>query len=74
LDGHIDRIVFTDPNNKELRDQMDHMVENLKNPFDEMYHWCKGEIYDLQSLLDACILRDKIETDMKKLESKKKSA
>jgi len=53
---------------------MDHMVENLKNPFDEMYHWCKGEIYDLQSLLDACILRDKIETDMKKLESKKKSA
>jgi hypothetical protein len=47
LDGNLDKIVFLDPKNKELKDQMDHMVDNLKNPFDEMYHWCKGEIYDL---------------------------
>ena len=53
---------------------MDHMVDNLKNPFDEMYHWCKGEIYDLQSLCDAIAQRDKIESDQKKLEGKKKNA
>ena len=61
LDGNLDKIVFLDPKNKELKDQMDHMVDNLKNPFDEMYHWCKGEIYDLQSLCDAIAQRDKIE-------------
>lgn len=40
---------------------MDHMVENMKNPFEEMYHWCKGEIYDLQSVGDAIAQREKIE-------------
>ena len=29
---------------------MNHMVENLKNPYDEMYHWIKGEMYDIQAL------------------------
>jgi hypothetical protein len=32
---------------------MDHMVDNLKNPFDEMYNWIKGETYDLSALSDA---------------------
>lgn len=40
---------------------MDHVIENMKNPYEEMYHWCKGEIYDLQSLADAIISRDNIE-------------
>jgi hypothetical protein len=29
------------------------MAENLKNPYDEMYHWIKGEMYDIQSLVTA---------------------
>ena len=33
---------------------MDNMRENSKNPFDQMYYWCKGEIYDLKSMRDAC--------------------
>ena len=53
---------------------MDHMVENLKNPFDEMYHWCKGEIYDIQALQEAIVQRDKIEQEQKKLETKKRNA
>jgi hypothetical protein len=47
-DGGDPKLVINDPINKELYvDQMFHMIENLKNPYDEMYHWCKGEIYDL---------------------------
>ena len=51
---------------------MEHVVENLKNPYEEMYHWCKGEIYDLQSLQDAITSRDNIEKNQKKLESTKR--
>lgn len=49
------------------------MIDNMKNPFAEMYHWCKGEIYDVQAICDAIQVREKVETDHKKLESKKKS-
>ena len=52
---------------------MTHMIENLKNPFDEMYFWCKGEIYDLQALQVALQARDAMENTIKKLESKKKN-
>jgi len=45
------KTVISDPECKDvIKDQMTHMIDNLKNPFDEMYHWCKGEIYDLQAL------------------------
>jgi hypothetical protein len=41
------QLVFANPDYAWLPNQMDHMIENLKNPFEELYHWCKGEIYDL---------------------------
>jgi hypothetical protein len=37
------------------------MVENLKNPYDEMYHWIKGEMYDITALSIAIQGRDSIE-------------
>jgi len=47
-DGNDRKLVIGDPNNKDaLKDQMQHMVENLKNPYEEMYHWIKGEMYDI---------------------------
>jgi septation ring formation regulator EzrA len=48
------------------------MVDNLKNPLDEMYNWIKGEIYDIQALVDSVETRDKLEKKIKKLEQKKK--
>jgi hypothetical protein len=47
---------------------MEHLVDNLRNPYEEMYHWCKGEIYDLHSLEDAINARDNVEKTIKKLE------
>lgn len=68
-----DSLVFNNPNTTTpVKEQMEHMIENLKNPFDDMYHWCKGEVYDLQSLTEAVNSRDNIEKNLKKLEIKKK--
>lgn len=52
---------------------MQHVIENMKNPFEEMYHWCKGEIYDLQALMDAVASKEAVEAHQKKLESKKQT-
>ncbi len=49
-------------------------MNNLNNPFVDMYHWCKGEIYDLQALMDAVGSREGVEKELKKLEAKKKNA
>jgi hypothetical protein len=51
---------------------MDSMVDNLKNPFDEMQNWIKGEIYDVSALSDAVIARENIEKNIRKLEQKKR--
>lgn len=32
---------------KEYKEQIDNLIQNLNNPFVDMYHWCKGETYDL---------------------------
>ena len=49
-------------------------MNNMNNPFVDMYHWCKGEIYDIQAICDAISAREGVEKDLKKLESKKKNA
>lgn len=45
---------------------MEHMVDNLKNPFDEMYNWVKGEVFDLSALVEAVIARDNLDKLLKK--------
>lgn len=53
---------------------MDHLVDNLKNPFEEMYNWCKGEHYDIEALQDSIMSRENLEAQKKKLEIKKREA
>jgi len=55
-----------------MRVQMEHMADNLKNPFDEMYNWIKGETYDIMALADSVAARDYLEKQIKKLEQKKR--
>ena len=66
-----DRLVLNNPDNKQLKESMEHMVENQKNPFDEMYHWCKGEIYDIKAILFAIEQKQAMEKLLKKTETKK---
>lgn len=70
-EGVTEKLVLNNPDNKQLKDQMEHMIENQKNPFDEMYHWCKGEIYDIKAMIGACQRREEFERILKKTEVKK---
>lgn len=71
-EGKANKMVLNGENGqRDLLDQMVHMAQNLKNPFEDMYHWCKGEIYDLQGIQTACEARDLIEKDLKKQEKSK---
>lgn len=53
---------------------MSKLASALKNPYEEMYHWCKGEIYDLQALIDSTGSKENLDKQLKKLESKKNDA
>lgn len=53
---------------------MDHVKDNLWNPFDWMYYWCKGEIYDLKALVASVESRLNLEKLMKKTTGKKLDA
>ena len=50
VDQQPDKLVV---NNQEsgqnLIESLKHTVENLRNPFTDLYHWLKGEIYDLSA-------------------------
>ena len=50
-DQDEESFVFNNPHSPTpIKDQMEHMADNLKNPFEDMYYWCKAEIYDLQAV------------------------
>ena len=68
-----ERMVFGSNDREQIREQVDLMIQEMKNPFAEMYHWCKGEIYDVQVVAEAITTRDNVEKDLKKLEGKKKN-
>ena len=47
VENREDKLVFANPNNTTIKDSLTNLIESQKNPFEDMYHWCKGEIYDL---------------------------
>ena len=61
LGGETDNLMFANPSKPELKEKMENMVDNLRNPFEEFYHWCKSEIYDLEALDMAVASRDYID-------------
>jgi hypothetical protein len=70
-DNNPERLVLNNPDQKDLKEQMEHMVDNQKNSFDQMYHWCKGEIYDIKGVLNAVAAKDAYERALKSTEKKK---
>lgn len=70
-ENSVDKMILNNPDSKQLKDQMEHMVDNQKNPFEEMYHWCKGEIYDIKAIMAAVSQKEAFEKLLKKTETKK---
>ena len=53
--------VISDPSQEVLREQITSLPQRLKNPFKIMREWVKGEIFDLQSVLEAIGHKDGME-------------
>lgn len=66
-------LIFNAPENQAIRDTMLQTASNLRNPYIDLYHWVKGELYDIQALLNAVNTRKEIESSVRKLEDKKTS-
>jgi hypothetical protein len=60
INENEDKLVIGDKRSREFNVSMDNIVDSLTNPIEEMYHWCKNEIYELASLQTALTQRDNI--------------
>ena len=49
------------------------MTDSLKNPYFNLYHWCKGELFDIVSVNNALTAKDAIHSKINKNEKKKQS-
>jgi len=47
------------------------MVDNLKNPFFNIFHWVKGEIFDIEAVNNALQTRDYLMDKVGKSEKKR---
>jgi sorting nexin-1/2 len=66
-------LIFNNPDNKALQDSMISASGALKNPYIDLYHWVKGELYDLEAVREAIKVRAETLENTKKLEAKKSS-
>ena len=53
-----------------LDDELKKAVTSLKNPFVDLYHWIKGEVYDLNAFAAALSGRKAIKSAIADLEKK----
>ena len=49
------------------------MCDGLKNPYFNLYHWCKGELFDIEAVYSAIAMKDLILKRVGKQEKKKTS-
>lgn len=64
------KLVLNNPNETALKESMLHTIENLRNPFTDLYHWVKGEAYDMAAFLNALSVRDNLAKKVQELKKK----
>ena len=78
VDGKEDKMVFgnsqsAETNSETVKKNCEKLVENMKNPFFNIYHWVKGETFDIEAVNNALATREylleKIGKNNKKVQS-----
>lgn len=69
-DRDTNKLVINNAENGNLIESMRHTIENLRNPFTDLYHWVKGEMYDLNAFSAALNERKAVETNVTNLKKK----
>jgi len=71
-DMNSGELVLTNPDNAEVFNSLNDVAGKLQNPYIDIYHWAKGELFDLKAVMNAVQERNKSEQAVKDLEKKKK--
>jgi len=53
-----------------LQEAMRRTIENLRNPYTDLYHWVKGELYDLAAFTAALKEREFVSNSVKDINKK----
>jgi hypothetical protein len=67
-----DRLILTHPDNQAVFSSMNDVAGTLQNPYIDIFHWTKGEIFDLMALMKAVNERNNCEKAVRELEKKKR--
>lgn len=70
-DGNEAKLVITDAYKTKFKKATDSLINSYQNPYHELYHWIKGELYDIKAMVDTVASRDNLEVNKNKLEGKK---
>ena len=62
--------MINSPENTELKENMLNTIQNLRNPYTDLYHWIKGEIYDLNAYSAALKIRETVKAQLDVLKKK----
>ena len=57
VDGDATKMVFASKSkfgeSDDIKEVVNSMCDNLKNPYFNLYHWAKGEKFDIEALYEA---------------------
>lgn len=70
MDAH--QLIFHNPDAEELRQSLQVTGQSLRNPYIELYHWVKGEIYDIEAMRQAVNARNQVQEKLRGFEGKKR--
>ena len=78
VDGEESKMVFGNTKNTEtssdtVKEQVSTLVESMKNPYFNIYHWVKGEIFDIESVERAVQKKDGVQNQIQSFEKRKKN-
>jgi len=70
-DMNMDKMIFTSAHDSTLRDGIITCTQSLRNPYIDLYHWVKGELYDIEAMRSSLNSRAAVIENLRKLESKR---
>jgi len=52
--------ILTHPSGGDMKERIDTTCKGFKNPYRDMYIWVKGELLDIQGIIDALAGREMV--------------
>ena len=69
-ENEANQLVLRNMEGNQLLESMRYMVEKQRNPYVDLYHWIKGELYDLAAFTLALKERKAVQSNIASLKKK----